>query len=349
MRFRLALTTDKLVGMLMGMGLMAGFLWVQNNLTPDPNISALKEPTNSDSVLHNGIFPLMRDWQCGHSNLEVPRILQQEGRQRVVVDIGLGPDADETFEALRRGWVVLSVELLADNVQAIKRKVQALPSDLRSRVYFVPTKPGHAPDVSSLPRAPPGGGFVYIFHGGLADHVGATDVAGSDTISHIKEGANGGGNTPLFTLESIVPTWVESIFFIKIDTQGHESGVLSGSKSIWQQQGKVLYVLFEFSPKLMKGDGFNQAHQMALLEELPKHGYVCLDVMGFHNMLPRPSTPFTAYFDTLNNGQNVENHPASGTVNHVMNPNDLFGTWDDILCVNFNYWKFHENYAIPHD
>jgi len=50
-------TNDTVVGILMGIGMMAGFLWVQSPLAP--NISALKEPTNSDSVLHSGIFPLI--------------------------------------------------------------------------------------------------------------------------------------------------------------------------------------------------------------------------------------------------------------------------------------------------
>lgn len=86
-------------------------------------------PQHQHSIaIEPGIYPLLRDFQCGHENLETPRALTRRvdddnnrrrrsasykrihGNGRFVVDIGLA-DGTETLDATEAGFVVFGFEL----------------------------------------------------------------------------------------------------------------------------------------------------------------------------------------------------------------------------------------------
>ena len=60
--------------------------------------------------IFQGIYPLLKDFQCGHENMATPRALQLQkmpngGRGRIVVDVGLF-SGEETLDAVEAGFVV---------------------------------------------------------------------------------------------------------------------------------------------------------------------------------------------------------------------------------------------------
>ena len=122
---------------------------------PDPGVDAtvvelraeveeLKEKVKqleaAPSVVPPGIYPLLREWGCGHHNLQVPKLLlpRDGGAGQWVVDIGLGSDASETLAAVRSGFVVFSFEPLLANIQSI-RAIVAKSSNERKVTFLSAT------------------------------------------------------------------------------------------------------------------------------------------------------------------------------------------------------------------
>lgn len=144
-------------------------------------------PTGT-AMFADAILPLMRDWGCGHDNLEIPRILiprlggrtmehERHGRGRIVVDVGLGSDAAETMQAVQQGFVVFSFDPDGGNIAQLHRNV--VESRLEHKFYFVPIVPGKPPNLDLLPLPPPEDeGFAYVFFAGLGSKVGMAEYQG---------------------------------------------------------------------------------------------------------------------------------------------------------------------------
>jgi FkbM family methyltransferase len=297
---------------------------------PCPAHTALAPVSSSKDapVFSNAILPILRDWGCGHENMEVPKLLVRSlggrhlenvpiGRSRVVIDVGLGTDSSETLHALREGFVVFSFDPNQANIKHLQANLDP------SKYHLVQITPGSPPDLSKLPK-PPGGGYCYIFGAALGETVGAiadTFAGGNGNVGMVK--TDGAGSLPIVTIDSCIPDWVTEVFFFKIDTQGYELRVLKGAQSIIKR-GLARYILYEFSPFLMQTGKLG--NHTELLHYLPSLGYMCFDMMGDHLALPRPSSPLSAYYDTLwawqRSGSGVPHGP------------DSIGPWDDIMCAN---------------
>ena len=93
------------------------------------------------SAVPPGIYPLLREWGCGHHNLQVPKLLlpSDGGAGQWVVDIGLGSDASETLAAVQSGFVVFSFEPLLANIQSI-RAIVAKSSNERKVTFLSATR-----------------------------------------------------------------------------------------------------------------------------------------------------------------------------------------------------------------
>mmetsp|Transcript_25372 Transcript_25372/g.37469 ORF Transcript_25372/g.37469 Transcript_25372/m.37469 type:complete len:84 (-) Transcript_25372:965-1216(-) len=77
----------------------------------------------------------MRDFQCGHKNMQTPRVLRMKqlgcgsdgtepfGNGRIVVDIGLD-EGQETLDAVEAGFLVLGFELIAASVEKMRSNAQ---------------------------------------------------------------------------------------------------------------------------------------------------------------------------------------------------------------------------------
>ena len=285
-----------------------------------------------------GIYPIMRDFSCGHLNMEPPRALQQPGRGRLVIDVGLSAKPLETITAMTNGFNVIGFELVPENFRKIRRTYKDHP-----RVRFVNLEPdgrGGWKLPASVVQPPPlgadGSGFAYIINAGLASKSSTAYVDANGTPSSQVGGAGGKGAvaTPLATLDDVLPPWAgDAIYMLKVDTQGFELNVLAGArKSLAAHRFK--YVLYEFSPSLMTRGLLGSP--MDLLREMPRHGAICFDMMGeqdSHNALTpkRTSRPLSAYLAVLTKGDN------DGCASH--HEKELcgasardFGMWDDILC-----------------
>ena len=81
----------------------------------DPSVEDLS------SELSNGIHGLLREWQCGHGNMQPPRTIYAGGFGSIIVDVGLGENAKETMVAVQNGFVVLAFEPMLDNIAKINQ------------------------------------------------------------------------------------------------------------------------------------------------------------------------------------------------------------------------------------
>ena len=101
----------------------------------------------------HGIHSLMREWGCGHRNMEVPRFILRTGGaardprlnpsdREVIVDIGLGNDAKETGSAVLNGFVVIAFEPMPENMRSIRRALGKLSTANSKRVDFIDMQRG---------------------------------------------------------------------------------------------------------------------------------------------------------------------------------------------------------------
>ena len=137
--------------------------------------------------------------------------------------------------------------------------------------------------------------------------------------------------------------------------------MLAGAGSERLRKGFYKYVLFEFSPVLMKVSmsrarlcsaarrpsltlrpprtvGIARSATVCpleLLKLLPAAGATCFDMVqspGSHNKLPRPSRPLGSYLLSLARHTNADmKRPPRGQPGHRLW--EEVGPWDDILCM----------------
>lgn len=64
--------------------------------------------SSSTTSLPFGVYPMLRDMGCTHKNLQVPHLIDStHGQGRVIIDIGLGYDAQESISAIKQGLLFL--------------------------------------------------------------------------------------------------------------------------------------------------------------------------------------------------------------------------------------------------
>jgi hypothetical protein len=222
--------------------LLSAPLQLQSSLPLSPQIRSLSSATSSvlctstsssssSSTLEKscrsttqGIYPLMKDFACGHENMATPRALLNTtapGKGRIVVDVGLF-SGEETFDALEAGFVVFGFELNAGSIPVIRDN--AKKRNILDRVHFVEYVPDNktgSPIAKELPRPPKDGkGYAYIFNAGLSDEEGSVYA----TNQHNAVASVGGqssakwspGRVPILRLDQTLPEWVRRVFFLKI-------------------------------------------------------------------------------------------------------------------------------------
>ena len=198
-------------------------------------------PINHASPVLQGIYPLMRDFQCGHGNMETPRALKNTaGRGRIVIDVGLF-DGEEMLDAVENGFVVFGFEVMRGSMDEIR--INAEKRGILDRLHFVGfihDKKKGIPVAKDLPKPPTDGrGFAYVFNAGLSDEVGSVDAnrghnqEASMRIDEVEDKWVA-GRVPILRLDQVLPEWVNHIFFLKIDTQGYEWKVLNGAAKYLQ-------------------------------------------------------------------------------------------------------------------
>jgi FkbM family methyltransferase len=210
------------------------------------------------ALLVDAILPVMREWGCGHENMETPRcISQSQGKGQVIVDIGLGTDAQETLDAVKKGFRVFGVEPNPTNWESIKAAVKR--RGLLDKVRFVePVKlygdKWEMPMIDEPSHFDSENGMAFLIHAGADFDSGTIHISTSDSggvLSNIAGSPGGAIEVAKMPISDMLPGWVHKVALLKIDTQGWDYRVTRSAEELILKN-KVRYVQFEFSPKLMR-------------------------------------------------------------------------------------------------
>ena len=284
----------------------------------------------------NMVLPVLREWGCGHANMETPRFIKGfKGKGMVIVDVGLGTDARESLDAVSRGFVVFAVEPNVANFASIKAQVKR--RNLATKIRFVePTKKNSGTWEITPPLAKPanlsaGFGFIILAAadseaGSIITNVGDDSGAYSNVFASalgINRRSGRQVEVAKLALADIVPSWVDTVDLMKIDTQGLDYRVLQSAEALLTAN-RVRYVLFEFSPLLMAqiNPKTRSKEPLAALKYLPSLGGICFDMMGGYTPFPdrgKYVAPIRSYYNQLTRSLNWDDK-----VN--------IGPWDDIMC-----------------
>ena len=296
-------------------------------------------------MVAQGVYPLLREAGCAEASpvRSTPKLLSLSGNGRVVIDVGLGSGADEALAAVAKGFVVIAVEPRTANIVSIQRRVQARPA-LAERVRFIEASFDNQLRQWQMPRLapPPFGGFAYVLHAAVDLAPGTLYLApeGNQSASPrtarlIPTACGSIGNlqqeqgepVPKLTLDAIVPSWVDEVYFIKLDTQGWELRALLGASNLLRSRRRPRYVLYELSPWLMRREGTGSPRDLLYL--LPSMGALCFDTTNVYNVPPRQNAPLAAWFDSLDAGRNL----SPGFFKRHQSAKALpFGPFENVVC-----------------
>ena len=105
-----------------------------------------------------------------------------------------------------------------------------------------------------------GHGTLFLVLAGVSGTAGQVTMPSDRTsllgsLARAETGVRAGGGpgtqtVPVAVLDEVIPSWIPTVYLLKVDVQGWESAVLAGAGERLRQ-GSVRYVLYEFSPVLV--------------------------------------------------------------------------------------------------
>ena len=274
------------------------------------------------------VFHFLKEAGLGIGNMHTPLFWDDVDNQRnlLIVDVGACDGVDWSIPALKnRGHTVVAFEPVNAGRFRAKITENGLTDDLTEIHIPVGSNPNFPSSImesaSSIPKYPLGGkGHIFLFEACVSNSTAGVEMFSSgelaslvsqDFYSNDHFGNAKSAMLPSVRLDSVI---AQDIHLLKIDTQGHEYGVLLGARKIFENY-RVNMVELEFWPKGMNQGGTNA---VKVLDFLHSFGFVCFDYSrNKHVPADRPSD-------------------FEGFVKKFEISDDSFGLWDELLCYNFS-------------
>jgi hypothetical protein len=272
------------------------------------------------------VFHFLKEAGLGIGNMHTPLFWDDIDNQRhlLIVDVGACDGTDWSIPAVKnRGHTVIAFEPM--NAGRFRSKIGE--HGLSDRITEIAISPGSLPDFPGFLRAsgafPPvyplgGDGQIFFFEACVSNSSGSVEMFSTGELASLVSqdfykdenfGNAKSKNLPSVRLDSVVS---QDVHLLKIDTQGHEYGVLLGAQKLFENY-RVNMVELEFWPKGMAHGGTDA---VKVLDFLHSHGFICFDYAR-NNHIPadRPSD-------------------FEGFVKRFQMSEDPFGLWDELLCYN---------------
>lgn len=219
--------------------------------------------------------------------------------ERTILDVGANNGDEYTLRGYNRGHTVLSFEPSPMVVGLFKRTMVSNRVSLsvvnvrdegitpvagtdplvhtahRIRVFVPPHKPStDVPRVYLFPFAVSNNSRMVTFHESTCKRKSKCGKVNRVIENGMKKG---GLQVPSYRLDDIIlPIDARSIWFMKIDVEGHELQVLQGARQLIKD-AKIDYIGLEFSPNRRLGVDWG----VNLLEKMYSLGYSCFHLRGF--------------------------------------------------------------------
>ena len=267
-----------------------------------------------------GVSSLMKDFNCGFSNHEVPYFLEHsQGAHKVIIDVGLKEGA-ETLAAVRSGFVVYAFEPVKEFVSKVVKSLTREKLD-----FFLVHLDGKGVIQEALPSPRSGKGIAYIFQAaaGSVFERKTIYVDGSGTSFHDPKAAMTGKKEEVQVVR-ISDYLATDVYFFKIDAQGWDYEVILGALDLLRDY-IVRLISVEFWPKGLGQSGSSASQLVDLI--VKEAGYICFDTRV------RKGTPLG----------HVEN--IGGYMSMIQDLSDdthdqRFGFFDDLTCLSPNFAQY---------
>ena len=215
-----------------------------------------------DNLLRNNVY-ITDVWQ-GLID-EAAELQKQQKDVGIIMEVGMHR-AVQCLQAAKAGLQAHCVEPSPQSFQRVQNAVQRAPAHVQGRVHLYNVAAGGTSE----------GTVPFKATGGTGDHVGAHNMWKMELEETIPEDDPNAKiiQVPSMRLDDIVHQTGDSVFLLKVDTQGFEPTVFSGLTDSLKEH-KVQYILFEYWPRGMDllADRKDACIAANLLQELVDKGY----------------------------------------------------------------------------
>ena len=267
-----------------------------------------------------GVSSLMKDFNCGFANQEVPHFLKHsKGEHKVIIDVGL-KDGAETMAAVRSGFVVYAFEPVKEFVS----KVASSMSKRKLDFFLVPLDERGVMQ-EGIPSPRPGKGIAYIFQAaaGSAFQTKTIYVDGPGTSFTDPEATKGGYKEEVQVVR--ISDYVKTdVYYFKIDAQGWDYEVIRGALDLIRNY-VVRLISVEFWPKGLSQSGSSASQILDLI--VKQTGYICFDTRT------RKGTEL-GHVESIAGYMNMIQGLSDDT------SDQRYGFFDDLTCLSPNFARY---------
>ena len=244
---------------------------------------------------------------CASKNRCESPLVRSPSIARTVIDVGMNSGVDYTLPGIKNGLGVLSFEAVPQTAHKTLLHMKALGKKRDRPVEELQITPGELPDAATIARAravfEAGRGGAALVAGGASDAVAALPVFLADgqarrnfaaSLADANMPLTGTAHSKAVTVGTVAAVPIDALLgapplpdvgLLKVDAQGWEAHVFRGARALLCAPGKVRYVEFEFSARMIAnaaggakkgGAGADDVRApVAMLEQLRASGRMC--------------------------------------------------------------------------